>query len=391
MPKFKQFAARLTFMKRIYLDYNATAPLTPKARQAVLDSLAVFGNASSVHSEGRAAKTLVQKARRAVAALVHAESDNVIFTSGATEAAATLLTPHYVMGRKPLNMSHLYSGATEHPAIAKGGFFSASAQTALPVDKNGIIQPAVLEKILAVHDKSRGLPLVAVQYANHETGIIQPIAALAAAVRQAGGIFVVDAVQALGKIPLNIQECGADFFIVSAHKIGGLKGVGAYIASGGLIRPRALIAGGGQEWGLRGGTTPVQAIASFGAAVQDAAENLRGCGKKYAELQAQLEKGLKKLCPGCVIYGENAPRLANTSYFSLPSIKAETLQIAFDLAGIATSSGAACSSGKVGASDVLAAMGAATEQGALRVSTGADTKSGDIDRFLQVLQTIPAA
>lgn len=376
-------------MKRLYLDYNATAPLTPKARQAVIDSLSVFGNASSVHLEGRAAKALVQKARRAIAALVHAESGNVIFTSGATEAAATLLTPHYVMGRKPLIMSHLYSGATEHPAIAKGGFFAADAQTVLPADKNGIIQPAVLEKILSGHDKSRGLPLVAVQYANHETGIIQPIAALAAEVRQAGGIFVVDAVQALGKISLHIQESGADFFIVSAHKIGGLKGVGAYIASGGLIRPRALMTGGGQEWGLRGGTTPAQVIAAFGAAAQDAAENLRH-SDKYAQLQAQLEKGLKKLCPDCVIYGKNAPRLANTSYFSLPSIKAETLQIAFDLAGIATSSGAACSSGKVGASDVLAAMGAATEQGALRVSTGPDTRSGDIDRFLRVLQTIPS-
>jgi len=376
-------------MKRLYLDYNATAPLTPGARQAVLESLDLFGNASSVHREGRAAFALVQKARQALAALLQADSDAVVFTSGATEAAASLLTPHYFMGRQPLFMSRLYIGATEHPAIAEGGFFAQDARVKLPVDADGLVQPAKLAAILAGHDKKQGLPLVAVQYANHETGIIQPIAALAEVTRRAGGLLVVDAVQALGKIPLNIKDSGADFFIVSAHKIGGLKGAGAYIASGSLIRPRPLMTGGGQEKGQRGGTMPVQALAAFGAAAIDAAEQLQH-GDKAAALQKALEQGLKQLCPDCVIYGEKAARLSNTTYFSLPSIKAETLHIAFDLAGIATSSGAACSSGKVGASPVLAAMGAKAEQGALRISTGPATKPADIARFLQVLQHILA-
>ncbi|KAA6204880.1 MAG: cysteine desulfurase [Candidatus Tokpelaia sp.] len=374
-------------MERLYLDYNATAPLTPGARQAVLESLDLFGNASSVHSEGRTAYALVQKARQALAALVQADSDNIVFTSGATEAAATLLTPHYTMGRKPLFMSRLYIGATEHPAIAQGGFFAAAAQIKLPVDANGQVLPEKLAAILAGHDKKQGLPLVAVQYANHETGIIQPVAALAEITRQAGGLLVADAVQALGKMPLDIKGGGADFLIVSAHKIGGLKGAGAYIASGSLIRPQPLMAGGGQEKGLRGGTVPVQALAAFGAAATNAAERLKQ-DDRSAALQSALEQGLKKLCPDCIIYGEKAARLSNTTYFSLPSIKAETLQIAFDLAGIATSSGAACSSGKVGASPVLAAMGARSEQGALRVSTGPATKPADIARFLQVLQKI---
>jgi len=376
-------------MKRLYLDYNATAPLTPGARQAVLESLDIFGNASSVHSEGRAAYALVQKARYALAALLQADSDNIVFTSGATEAAATLLNPHYVMGRKPLFMSRLYIGATEHPSIAQGGFFAKDAQIKLPVDVDGLIQPAKLAAILASHDKKQGLPLVAVQYANHETGIIQPIAALAEITRQAGGLLAVDAVQALGKMPLDIKSSGADFLIVSAHKIGGLKGAGAYIVSGSLIRPQPLITGGGQEKGLRGGTVPVQALAAFGAAAAEAAERLAQ-GDNSAALQSALERGLKELCPDCIIYGEKTARLSNTTYFSLPHIKAETLQIAFDLAGIATSSGAACSSGKVVASPVLAAMGVKSPQGALRVSTGPATKPADIARFLQVLQKILA-
>jgi len=377
-------------MKRVYLDYNATAPLSARAREAVLSSLDIIGNPSSVHAEGRAAKALLQKARTAIASLVNADKNNVIFTSGATESSATVLTPHYVMGRKPLLMSHLYIGATEHPAMAQGDFFEPEKRTVLPADENGIIRPAILEAALAKHDKTKGLPLVAVQYANHETGVIQPVAELAAAARAAGGLFIVDAVQALGKLPIDIHACGADFLIIAAHKIGGLKGIGAYIASGGLIRPRALMSGGGQEWGLRGGTTPVQLIASFGAAALEASENLADKDKMahMRALQSGLEQGIKEICPQAAIYGENAARLANTTAFSVPGIKAETLQIAFDLAGIAVSNGAACSSGKVGASPVLAAMGVSNEYGAIRVSTGAATADRDIERFLEAFRNI---
>jgi len=377
-------------MNRLYLDYNATAPLISAARAAVLACLDMPGNAASVHMEGRAAKALVEKARAAVAALVGAEKDNVVFTSGATESAANLLTPHYVLGRKPLVMSHLYLGATEHPAVAAGGFFPPPQRTILPADKNGLIRPQALEQALAGHDKAAGLPLVAIQYANHETGIIQPVAELAAIARRAGGFFVVDAVQALGKMPVNIAECGADFLIIAAHKIGGLKGAGAYIASGALLRPKALLPGGGQERGLRGGTSPTQLLAAFGAAANETAALLKaGEPQRLLALRQRLEQGIKAICPQAVIYSENAPRLPNTTAFSVPQIKAETLQIAFDLAGIAVSNGAACSSGKVGQSAVLAAMGAEAA-GAVRVSTGPATQLTDIDRFLSALQAILA-
>jgi len=377
-------------MNRIYLDYNATAPLGRAARAALLASLDIIGNPASVHMEGRAAKALVQKARAAVAALVGAEKDNVVFTSGATESAANLLTPHYVLGRKPLVMSRLYLGATEHPAVAAGGFFPPEQRAIIPTDKNGLIAPAALAEILAGHDKSAGLPLVAIQYANHETGIIQPVAELAQIIRAAGGIFIVDAVQALGKIPVSLAQCGADFLIIAAHKIGGLKGAGAYIASGALLRPKALMSGGGQEKGLRGGTSPVQLLAAMGAAADETAAALEaGEAQRLAVLQQQLEQGIKAICPQAVIYGADAPRLPNTTAFSVPNIKAETLQIAFDLAGIAVSNGAACSSGKVGQSAVLVAMGAAAaESGAVRVSAGAATQSADIGQFLAVLQKI---
>lgn len=376
-------------MKRLYLDYNATAPLEPAVRAALLSALDLRGNAASVHAEGRAAKACVARGRAAVAAALAAVKENVIFTSGATEAAATLLTPHYVFGRKPLFMSHLYLGAAEHPAIAAGGSFKAEARTILPLDENGLVQPEILARHLAKHDKAQGLPLVAVQAANHETGIIQPIAELAALVRAAGGLFICDAAQAFGKMPLTITASGADFLIISAHKIGGLKGIGAYIASGGLIRPRALMTGGGQEWGLRGGTTPVELIAAFGAAAAEISENPAHEAGLRA-LRQMLENGVRKICPQAVIYGENTARLANTTAFSVPQIKAETLQIAFDLAGIAVSNGAACSSGKVGASPVLAAMGAEAAGGAVRVSTGAATKRSDIERFLKAFAEILA-
>lgn len=374
-------------MKRIYLDYNATTPLSVHAREALLSALDCFGNPSSIHAEGRAAKAVMQKARREVAALVHADPDNIVFTSGATEAAMTLLTPHYFMGRAPLFMSHMYFSRTEHPCISGRGRFPAETSTPVPVDSNGIVEPNILRKILAGHDKSKGLPLVAIQYANHETGVIQPVAALAGIVRGAGGLFIVDSVQAAAKKNLDITKNCGDFFILSAHKIGGPKGVGAFISADGIIRPEPLITGGGQERGFRGGTEALPLVAAFCAA----AANARHClheQERLTKLQKRLEEGLKEILPEVIIYGSEAERLPNTTFFSAPDIKAETMQIAFDLEGIAVSAGAACSSGKVSSSPVLQAMGKADSNGAIRVSTGWGTRTNDIEQFLKVFKNI---
>lgn len=217
--------------KRLYLDYNASAPLLDEARDAIIAALGITGNPSSVHREGRAARALVESARRSVATLVNARPEHVFFTSGATEAASTLLTPNYMMGRSSVRLSHLYVSATEHPCMIAGGQFSPDDITVLPVDANGILRLDILRGLLAAHDRSKGLPLVAVQAANNETGVIQPVAEIAAIVKAAGGIYIVDAVQAAGRIKLDITDNCGDYLIISSHKIGGPKGVGAVIAN----------------------------------------------------------------------------------------------------------------------------------------------------------------
>jgi len=378
--------------KRLYLDYNATAPLLDVARAALMEAMDVFGNPSSVHQEGRVARAWVAQARRQVAELVGAQAEHVVFTSGASEAATTLLTPHYRMGRTPLFMSHLYIGATEHPCMTAGGRFPADKINIIPVHdtssvNGGLIDANALQQMLHKHDKTQGLPLVAIQYANHETGILQPMEMLAEKVKQAGGILIVDAVQAVGKAPLTSAETYGDFTILTAHKIGGPKGVGAFIASGSLLMPEPLITGGGQERGHRSGTQPVALIAAFGAAAQYIRHN-QDEAARLLPLRNMLEAGIRQIAPQAVIYGEKVPRLANCCFFSLPEMKAETLQIAFDLAGIAVSSGSACSSGKVGTSAVLQAMGVKDDKGALRVSMGAATTPRDIEYFLHHLAKI---
>lgn len=373
--------------KRLYLDYNASAPLLDEARDAVIEALGVTGNPSSVHREGRAARALVEAARRNVASLVNAKPEHVFFTSGATEAASTLLTPNYVMGRSPVRLSHLYVSATEHPCMIAGGQFTAESITTLPVDENGILRLDVLTEALAAHDKSRGLPLVAVQAANNETGVIQPVAEIAAIVKASGGIYVVDAVQAAGRIPLDISDNCGDYLIVSSHKIGGPKGVGAVIAISDLMMPRALVRGGGQEKGHRAGTEALPLIAGFGAAAAVAKKRL-DAGGWSSDMRDRLEAGIAEIAPGAVIHGKSVNRLPNTTFFSLDGQKAETVQIAFDLGGIALSAGSACSSGKVGPSHVLAAMGHEDGPGAIRVSLEPDVRADSVDAFLAVLRTI---
>jgi len=375
--------------KRLYLDYNATTPLLAPAREALIKALDAFGNPSSVHAWGREARGLLSQARRDVAALVGASADAVVFTSGATEAAATLLTPHYFMGRSPLFMSHLYVGATEHPCILTGGRFAHEMTSIIPVLPNGLIDLAILEDMLQHHDSSQGLPLVAIQYANHESGIIQPVADIAAIVRKVGGLLIVDAVQAAGKTRVALAETGADFLIISAHKMGGPKGIGAFIAPGELIMPQPLFSGGGQERGHRSGTQSLPLIVAFGTAAACVAEQSSE-KERLLQLRQRLEKGLKETAPDVIIYGEAVARLTNTCFFALPGRQAETVAIALDLEGIAISNGSACSSGKVGSSTVLTAMGADAHAGAIRLSMGYETQAVDIDDFLDILRKILA-
>jgi len=375
--------------KRLYLDYNASAPLLDEARNAVIEALGITGNPSSVHREGRAARALVESARRSAAALVNAKPEHVFFTSGATEAASTLLTPIYMMGRSPVRLSHLYVSATEHPCMLAGGQFAPDNITVSPVDENGILRLDALEQALKAHDKSAGLPLVAVQAANNETGVIQPIREIAALVKTAGGIFVVDAVQAAGRIKIDITEGCGDYLIISSHKIGGPKGVGAVIAISDLMMPKALVRGGGQEKGHRAGTEALPLIAGFGAAADVAATRLNGNGWSF-EARDRLETGLMEIAPSATIHGKSVYRLPNTTFFSLDGQKAETVQIAFDLGGIALSAGSACSSGKVGPSHVLAAMGLEEGPGAIRVSLEPNAQIESVDQFLDVLRKIVA-
>lgn len=367
---------------RLYLDWNATAPLHPAAREATLRSLDLFGNPNSVHGEGRATRAAIETARRQVAALTGAEPAHVVFTSGATEAANMVLTPEFRMGRTPLDIGHLYVSAIEHPAVREGGRFERDRVSEIPVTFDGIVDLAALEALLAAHDKATGLPMVAIMLANNETGILQPVQAAAQIVHAHGGIMIVDAVQAIGRIPLDINEIGADFLIVSSHKIGGPKGAGALVSRGEVLMPKPLIHGGGQEKGHRSGTENSLAVIGFGAAAAAASDEFQSRNATVLALRDRLEAGMRQAAPDVIIHGFDQPRVPNSTFFTLPGLKAETGQIAFDLEGVALSAGSACSAGKLGESHVLVAMGRDPQLGALRISLGFATTDEDIDRAL---------
>jgi cysteine desulfurase len=397
--KFKEIAtrsdlpdpSRVTMAEpRAYLDYNASAPLLAAARATMLAALDGAGNASSVHAEGRAARRLVEAARADVATLVGAKAEHVVFTSGATEAASTLLTPDWRMGRSPLRASHLYVCAADHPCILAGGRFPAERVSRIGVDGNGVLDLAGLAAALAAHDRQEGFPLVAAHAANNETGVIQPIAEAARIVKAAGGVLVVDAVQAAGRIALDITNNCGDFLILSAHKIGGPKGAGAFVGVSDLMMPVPLVSGGGQEKGFRAGTENIAAIAGFGAAAREAFSGLDRIDAVLAKRE-RIEAAILANVPDAEIFGRAAERLANTVFFAIPGVKAETAQIAFDLAGIAVSAGSACSSGKVGPSHVLKAMGVERPEGGLRVSIGEATGMAEIERFDKGLAAVVAA
>jgi cysteine desulfurase len=372
--------------ERIYLDWNATAPLRPQARAAALEAFGLCGNPSSVHAEGRAVRRRVEEARENVAALVGAEPRNVAFTSGGTEANMMVLSPF--MGTAPDSPPRdcLLMSAIEHPSVLAGGRFPPGAIEVVPVTPEGRIDLAALERQLrALAAKGLYRPLVSVMLANNETGVVQPVAQAAALAHAAGGLLHADAVQACGRISCNINELQADLMTLSGHKIGAPKGVGALIRRDqGLHLSDPLIKGGGQERGARAGTENVAAITGFGAAAALARSGQVEESARMAALRDRLEAGLAARMPAAVVFGASGERLPNTTLFAVPGIKAETAVIALDLDGIAVSSGAACSSGKVQPSHVLAAMGvgAPLAQGAIRVSLGPTTSESEVDRFL---------
>jgi cysteine desulfurase len=372
--------------RRTYLDFNATAPLLPQARAAVMAALDACGNPSSVHAEGRAARRIVELAREQVAALVGGEARNVVFTSGGTEANMLALSP--AVGDR------LLISAIEHPSVLAGGRYAPESVERIPVNVDGIVDLTALRSALA----KGGRPLVSLMLANNETGVVQPVCEAARLVHEAGGLLHVDAVQAAGRISCDINALGADFMTISGHKIGAPKGVGALIKRSESLHLDPLTKGGGQERGARAGTENVAAIAGMGAAASDCvttasvqaptASSSDPAASDYARqtaLRAALESGLKTITPAVVIFGADSPRLPNTTLFSVPGLKAETAVIAFDLEGVAVSSGAACSSGKVQPSHVLAAMGVLLDlaRGAVRVSLGPATTESEINHFLE--------
>lgn len=365
--------------ERAYLDWNATAPLRQPARAACLVALDQAGNPSSVHAEGRAARQLVERARGQVAALVGTDPANVVFTSGATEANAMALSPAWSARPGQKAPGRLLVSAVEHPSVLGGGRFGPERTCPVPVDSNGVVVREALRALLP-----GAPPMVSVMLANNETGVVQPICEIADIVHEAGGLLHVDAVQAPGRISIDFKGLNADLMTLSAHKIGGPKGVGALIRKAGLHLSDTLIGGGGQERGLRGGTENVAGIAGFGAAASDIAARWTAEAAHMLRLRERLEAGLRAATPDVVIFGEAADRLPNTALFALQGLRAETVVIAFDLEGAAVSSGAACSSGKVQPSSVLAAMGVdpSLARGAIRVSTGHATRDADIDHFL---------
>jgi cysteine desulfurase len=364
----------------IYLDCNATAPVRPEARGAMAHALEVGGNPSSIHAAGRAARALVEQAREQVAALIAAPSSTVVFTSGGTEANALAIESAVAAGARRLIVS-----AIEHDSVQETSRVLGVEVEVLPVDAEGQADLGWLASRLAAWDPADGKPFVALMLANNETGVIQPVAEAAALVRAADGWLHVDAIQAAGKMLVDSRALGADTLSISAHKLGGPQGVGAL-----TFGPRATLSrrqhGGGQERGRRGGTENVPGISSFGAAAYAASQGLDEFRRRAAWRDAAAER-LK--AAGAVVMGEAASRLANTLCVATPGFASDRQVMGLDLAQVMVSAGSACSSGKVKASPVLAAMGQGELAGcAIRVSGGWNTTEADWDRFVETWSEI---
>lgn len=355
---------------QVYLDYNASAPLCSEAQQAMIAAMDITGNPSSVHASGRAARKIVDHARRTIADLLGGDPERVIFTSGGTEANNLALNG--------LEDVTVFTSAVEHPSVIE----ARSDAKRIPVDGDGVIDLTALEAMLKDASQKGEKVLVSVMLANNETGVIQPVAKVALLAREYGAKVHCDAVQALGRIPLDMGRLLVDMVSVSAHKIGGPKGIGALaIAPGVMLVPQ--IRGGGQEKYRRGGTENVLGIAGFAAAAQRAEAGMA----KMTEIAAKrdrLEMQLASEAPELVIAGKGTERLVNTSCLILPGMPGETQVMALDLGGVAISSGSACSSGKVRESHVLKEMGVSDTGSAIRVSLGLETTDEDIDTFVRV-------
>jgi cysteine desulfurase len=365
-------------LARTYLDYNASAPLRHEAHAAMCAALEICGNPSSVHAEGRRARSLVEEARDEVAALVHARASEVVFTSGATEANAWVLSAGW---------NTIVLPGLEHDSVRVPAATSGARIIELPSTVDGVAAVETLAERLPGRE-GLGRAAIALQVANNETGVIQPLAEAAAFAREHGLALHTDAVQAAGRVKVDFAALGAETLSLSSHKIGGPKGAGALVIRDGVALP-PFLTGGGQERRRRAGTENVAAIAGFGAAATAAARDLVQMDRIRA-LRDTLEDGVLRLTPEALVLGGRAPRLANTTCVAWPGKLAETLVIKLDLAGIAVSAGAACSSGKVGQSHVLAAMGIAPEiaRSAIRVSIGAGTTKEDIAAFLAAWKSI---
>ena len=369
---------------RIYLDHNATSPLRPEVATRLRD-VAGTGNPSSVHQEGRAARALVEAARRQVSVLAGMAADGVVFTSGGSEANAMALRPGALRARDGRPVERLLVGSTEHPSVRDGQSFGQNLAE-IGVDASGRVEIGDLVARLRASDAPT---LVSIQVANSETGVVQPMREIAQAVREAGAILHADAVQAAGRGELATMPI--DALSLSAHKLGGPMGIGALVVAPERLGPdAALIRGGGQQKGLRAGTENVPAIVGFGLACELAARDLAREAVRLVALRDAAERGVRRLAPDAVIFGAGTCRLPNTLAFAVPGLKAETALMALDLAGIAVSSGAACSSGKIGRSHVLAAMGMAEglRAGALRLSFGWNSRELDVERFLEAFASV---
>lgn len=360
-------------MAYAYCDHNAGSPLRPEAAEAMARALALSANPSSVHAAGRAARRLMEDAREQVAAAVGAAAENVVFTSGATEAL------HLALDAARGAANSLILSAIEHDALAEHVPYVWPGARIAPVTRDGVVDLAALGSLLGEAPKPA---LVAVMLANNETGVVQPIARVAALVREQGGLLLVDAAQALGRIAIDVAALDATYLVLSSHKAGGPQGAGALVLAPGAPF-RIAKGGGGQERGRRPGTENVAAIAGFGAAcahTDDEVARVRALRDRF-EREAGVE-----------IIAQAAPRLPNTSLFAPPHLRAETAVIAFDLAGVCVSAGAACSSGKVRKSRVLEAMGASplAQTNAVRASFGWSSTDADVDALLAALAQIKA-
>jgi cysteine desulfurase len=368
-----------------YCDHNATSPLRPEAADAITRVLALGGNPSSVHAAGRQARAMIEEARTKVAALVGARAQDVIFTSGGSEANALALRGAVEGALEAgARLTRLFVSAIEHDSVTANAI-AAAEQVAglrleiLPVTADGVLD---LEGLRVALREGKGRALVAIMAANNETGVIQPLAEIIALTKEAGALLFVDAVQAAGKVSVSVD--GADYLSLSAPKLGGPQGVGALI-----VRADApfvpQIRGGGQERGRRAGTENLVGIAGFGAAVEAI-----GNTEMDSVLRNRFESELKRAVPEVVIFGAAAPRLPNTSNFAVPGMAAENAVIALDLDGLMVSSGAACSSGKVKPSNVLKAMGVSDELAscALRVSFGWSSTEADVDAAVSALSRL---